>query len=608
MPRNLFANDEAPQRKPRNLFAEQPVGRTGTLTKDQFSDEFGDQPDIDGLIRDEPSQPKPERGALDRAVGLGEAALTTASGATFGSMGMIDGTLRGIAQEVRAGTFGSAEAADRIENLAAEMAGKATYSPRTEAGQEYVQNIGEAGEALAPLAGLGGEIAMIGQAAKKAAPQAASVAREGATIAKESPKSLFQYQTPAKQKIAELLEKNDPSIDTARYRISTPASTNPPESNFLRALNAGGAKISKDKNAINAISQGFDEAVIASVKGASRSDKTDMAKMVQIFQKGKSDALYAGRNRANDVVGNRFMDSINLVRKTNREAGSEVDKAAMSLKGKQVESLPIGDRFLSSLDELGIKPEGDKLNFKGSDVEDLASIERTFNTVYRRMTGTKKPDAYELHRMKRFIDEQVSYGKAGEGLTGRAERTLKTLRRDIDKTLDDSFPDYNSANEKYSDTIQALDSFQSIAGKRLDFSSENASKQVGTLMRRLLSNAQSRGSLMDAATEIQSVANKYPEKNLISGSARDKGRQSDLLQLVIFADELDSRFGPNARTSLQGQVEQVANRGRRIAQSGSATMALADEAVGLAARGVDKLKGVSDEKAFESIIRLLNEE
>ncbi len=149
---------------------------------------------------------------------------------------------------------------------------------------------------------------------------------------------------------------------------------------------------------------------------------------------------------------------------------------------------------MAELADMGISVSNDmKLIFKGSDVEDLKNVERTLSTVFRRMTGDKAPDAYELHRMKRFIDEQVAYGKVGEGLTGKSESVLKSLRRDIDSALDNKFESYDKANTMYSDTIQALDDIQTVAGKRMDLSGENANKALGTLMRRVLGNAQVSG-------------------------------------------------------------------------------------------------------------------
>jgi len=593
-------------------FGVQPSSETpakGSLTPEQFADIYGDQPDIDGLIA--PSQPKPEASIGEKAVGVGEAALTTATAATGGTLGQMFGFLRGLSEEIKSGEFGTNEAADRIENFAAKMAQEFTYSPKTETGQEYVQAIGEAGESLAPLAGLGGELAMIGQVAKKAAaPKATDVAikaSEAVKPVKDVAQAVFQYQTPAKRKIAELLEQYDSDVTTANYRLSAPSDPGSPKSGIMRALGAGSARVEKDPVSIEAIKQGYDKGIVSMIKGSAPSDKNAMRQMLDIYEKGQSDALFRAKNRPAQVVGQRLVDSISEIRKANRKAGADIDKAANGLKGKAVDSQPIGVRFIDDLESMGINVDDNlKLNFKGSDIEGVPPAERVISTVSNRMTGPKIPDAYELHRLKRFIDEQVSYGKAGEGLTGRAERALKTLRRDIDSTLDNKFADYDSANTIYSDTIGVLDEVQTVAGKRVDLSGPNAAEQLGTLMRRVLSNAQSRASVMDMAMAVDETARKYPSKLMIEG--KTKGRRPEITTLVLFSDELDRRFKPVASTSFQGQIEQVADRGRSIAQSQSPTMAVIDEAVRFGARGVDKARGRNDEKAYQIMKDLLSEE
>lgn len=578
------------------------------ISQDEFTQRFGDIPDIDGIVAPQEQAPEPSMG--EKALGLAEAGLTTATGATGGLVGMVGGTLQGLIDEIRSGEFGSNEAANRIEKRATELMTALTYQPRTEEGQEYVQDIGDAGAALAPLAGLAGPMAQIGALSKAAMPQTQAAANQAAKMAqpaRSASKALFEYQSPVKQRIAQLLESGIPEEDTARFRITKPSLPSPdkPQSKVLQALNAGGAKVAKDKIAIGAIDQGFDEGVIASIKVASKADKTDMVKMLNVFEKGKSNQLFAAKNRPSDVIGGRVLNIFNEVKAANRKAGTDIDRASKSLKGMQVDSAPIGRKFIADLANMGIGVGDDmKLIFKGSDVEDLANVERTLSTVFRRMTGDKAPDAYELHRMKRFIDEQVAYGKAGEGLTGKSESLLKSLRRDIDGTLDSKFESYDKANTMYSDTIQALDDIQTVAGKRMDLSGENADKALGTLMRRVLSNAQSRVNIVDALSSLDDVAKKYPSQLAIEG-AKKAGPKSDLTQLILFADELDARFKPVARGSFAGKIDQVVNRGARTV-TGSPETAVTDVAAGLAARGFNKIKGINDDNALKAMRELLN--
>lgn len=123
------------------------------------------------------TQPEEQPGLADKAIGAGEAALATATGATGGTVGMIGGTLKGLAEQILSGQFGTQQAADLIEQQAMRGAESLTYAPRTESGQGITQAIGEAGAALVPAAGLVGELGMISQAAKAGAPAARAAAQ-----------------------------------------------------------------------------------------------------------------------------------------------------------------------------------------------------------------------------------------------------------------------------------------------------------------------------------------------------------------------------------------------------------------------------------------------
>ena len=112
-----------------------------------------------------------------RVLGAGEAALTLATGATGGLLGMIQGTGSGLAKQILEGQFGTPQAAQAIEQEAARQAQRFTYEPRTQAGREMVGAVGEAAQMLPPVLP---QIAAPGQivaAAQQAAPAAATATR-----------------------------------------------------------------------------------------------------------------------------------------------------------------------------------------------------------------------------------------------------------------------------------------------------------------------------------------------------------------------------------------------------------------------------------------------
>jgi hypothetical protein len=89
-----------------------------------------------------------------RLMGAGETALTLGTGAIGGAVGMVGGTIKGMAEQLLSGQFGTPEAANAVEQAAAAGAQALTYAPRTESGQDQAAAVGGALQNLIPIAGV----------------------------------------------------------------------------------------------------------------------------------------------------------------------------------------------------------------------------------------------------------------------------------------------------------------------------------------------------------------------------------------------------------------------------------------------------------------------
>lgn len=145
--RRLAAFIEQAQQEPSNLIPGLPV--TGTQV----------QP------------PEPTLG--EQVIGAGETAAAMGTGATAGAVGYLGGALKGIAEEILSGRFGQGIA----EREALQGAERFTYAPRTETGREMTAATGEALAPLQAVAPLAPELAVVGQAARAAAPLARAALR-----------------------------------------------------------------------------------------------------------------------------------------------------------------------------------------------------------------------------------------------------------------------------------------------------------------------------------------------------------------------------------------------------------------------------------------------
>jgi len=133
--------------------------------------------DVTGHYVPDPQPTAPADPSLvDKIKGIGETALSLASGATGGTLGMIGGTLGGVAGAIANGEFGTPQGMARIEQAAGEGANALTYQPRTQLGQEYTQNVGDALNSVLPVTLLP-ELAAAGAGAKAAVKTAREIAR-----------------------------------------------------------------------------------------------------------------------------------------------------------------------------------------------------------------------------------------------------------------------------------------------------------------------------------------------------------------------------------------------------------------------------------------------
>ena len=175
---------------------------------------------------------------------------------------------------------GVSQAVETIEDVQTRGLGKAagervfeeTGSPLAatvaEVAPQAIFDIATGGAARGPL--VAGEEALK-QGARQAARQAPEVTRQAVEVApqvardviqagEDVTRAVFDFQTPAKQRVAELIKEGAGDIDTAKFLLTETG------------------KVKADKLANETIKQGFDKAVIATVKTASKADKIKMVK------------------------------------------------------------------------------------------------------------------------------------------------------------------------------------------------------------------------------------------------------------------------------------------------------------------------------------------
>jgi hypothetical protein len=124
---------------------------------------------------------RPEEPTIaQQVIGAGDAALSSVPMAVAGAAGGIGGTLKGLAEQLLTGQFGTQQAADAVEKAATQGAEAfaAPFAPATQAGRDILQNVGETLAPAVAATPFGPEIGAITKGVGAVAPIARAAAGE----------------------------------------------------------------------------------------------------------------------------------------------------------------------------------------------------------------------------------------------------------------------------------------------------------------------------------------------------------------------------------------------------------------------------------------------
>lgn len=503
--------------------------------------------------------------------------------------------LAGIAGGVLPGPQG--QGVDWIESTREAM----TYQPRTETGTQYLQNIGKgieyidnlprgvAGQSISEgmtqaseqLGRIGEELmSPFGKRGKALGYTAGSMAIPGAGIAAgaRSGKAITHTKTPKPERVdprVEGIRRGD--ADAADYTLT-------PE-----------GKVKRDKAAREAQYQGMEPGMVAAFKAASPVDKRSMNKMLDIVEIGLTNRRAGATLYPSSVVGRNIASQYEHVARVNKSAGKRLDGVAQqTLKGVDVDYAPAVDNFLSNLEELGVKINRADMSvgFDGSALKGIGGNEKVIERVIDWMSYPgARTDAYGVHLLKRYLDENIEYGKSTEGVTRKVQNALQGLRHDLNELLRDSSDEYRSVNIEFSETRAVMDELQDAVSSKIDFSGPNLSRALGIEARKLLSNYASGTNQLDALENLTAIANKY------GGNFSD-----DIVTQTMFFVQLQHMFPETFRTTFKSEIAKGVEEALRSSPEQAITKAAID-------KGVELVRGSRGEKELLlALRRLLSEQ
>ncbi len=361
-----------------------------------------------------------------------------------------------------------------------------------------------------------------------------------------------------------------------------------------KALNTEG-KVVSDPIGKEAVRQGIPEPDVALIKSATDVDKAKMVKMLDIRQNSLTNKRSI--ERSSDVVGDTFLEHAKFIEAQNKQAAKDLNMVASRLKGKTINPENALSTFAGDLETAGIKVRGKTLNFRGSDFEGIGPAQTAIRNVYERaLRLAKTGDALEAHRLKRYIDEIVDYGKNAEGLSGRAQKILKGLRHAVDETLDKKFSTYDRFNTIYAETIQEMSKIADALGHSFKAGQPFANAKAGVAMRKIISNSQTRAGMLQLLESMQKVSKKYGMKS-----------EDDIITQTLFADTLEKMFGSEAPASFLGQIEKGVDRAGEALSAGGNIIG-GNPVAGTIKAGkllIDMTRGVNQDAKIKALRELL---
>ena len=364
----------------------------------------------------------------------------------------------------------------------------------------------------------------------------------------------------------------------------------------LAKFKLDGDTVVNDLAAEEAIGQGWTDAGVQKAKVANKATRKKNLEMLKMQRQIDKGTLSSVRNRPSNIIGNSVMDRITFFDKTvdtnARKLSALVESPAF--KNSPVDASIISKALTDQLDDLGVVYDQADIrkgiDFEGSDISADPTSKKAIKEIVRLLGETTDATAPRMHQLKKVLDGMIDYRKLPmREATPKAQSIVKTVRKSLNQALREANPRYGDINDELSVALDATSDFdKAIKSMRLD--GESSASGIGTITRRILSNAVSRGDILDSLDKIDASA-----KSL-------GGKFDDSIEgMVEFANELEERFGSVAKTSLQNETKKAVVQAGR--EGGKETLI----GIGLNAAGdvAEKVMGKNDANAFEAMREIL---
>jgi hypothetical protein len=466
---------------------------------------------------------KPEQTISEKLIGAGEAGAALATGLIGSAVAAPAGVVKGIAQSILDGSFGTPEAVKMVEEEASKASEAFTYVPRTEAGQEATRGAAEVLSQVLPpfIPMLGGQPGQISTSARMAALPVEAAARAAVPVVREAATRTGQA---VRSGVSMLTGSAPESANAPRPQSGGAAATDPAMRRVIQASSLP-VPITLTKGAATREAQqlAFEKEQIKSDLGGPLRQRAEENNL-QTLQ--NFDALLDMTDaQINDIasVGNKVTKALSSglakAKTKTRAAYAEADRAGELETGVNLnsviayinENLPEADLapVLSAAKKKAIALGAASLDNDGNLVpvqttlRNAESLRKTFNNA-----GFERADSFHASQLKSIFDAET------DGLGGNLYQKARRLRTEQARKYEN-----RAIIARLVQNRKNMDDPMVAADKVFKKSISDASPEEITFLKRVLMTSGKDGQ--QAWKELQGASIRYIRDEATKGLGRD---------------------------------------------------------------------------------------
>ena len=494
------------------------------------------------------------------------------------------GTLDGAVGSQLAGFEpGSDEFNRNMQARKDQLVSQSMYQPQTEAGQQYMQTVGDT---LAPLeviepllpamAGMIPNSAVLNSARGAQTSARAGAADAGVGRNLDGPTNVELEM----QKRVEAARTGGDSLP-AGERLSVGA-----------AFDEAAPSIREDAPAEIIANRFVDEPTTRMYRNATPETRESMINMLNQAEELADNPSSKNADLPRAVVGDEVAKRAGMVSQVRKRYGERLKQIVEQLSGIPVGTAQLAEQFDQILASYGIRRTDDGFDLNGSRISDPGT-EKALKDIYERMEQRFEggEDKFgNLHVDKQWLQDQVQYGP-GSGSTN-LNAVIKDMAGAVNDTLrydsDGKLTEYGAANDAYSSTIQPFETIAKLSGqnkKASDFDDPKVTAELARKSRGLTNNTKGGVELEYVLEDLEKLVAEAVERGAITPEElaaigfdpKTMEFKGDIGQMGHFASSLDTLYPQMRPTSMSAMIDQGAQTGVDAATSAGARAVMGDK-------------------------------